>query len=200
VNAAGATSERVYDALKRLILSGSIMPGERLEPAAFAEQLSSSVTPVRDALHRLEGERLVSTRASEGFHLPIVTEPGLRDLYRWNAQLMRVIARSWPERAMPCHADSLPVDLHRATRAFFALFAARSSNAEHGEQVDHANDRLSAARIAEARVLNALEGELRAMAVLFDRDVTSALLKAVDAYHRRRLAATPAIVRALYQA
>jgi len=199
VNAAGATAGRVYDALKLCILSGEILPGERLEPAAIADQLSSSVTPVRDALHRLEGERLVYTRANEGFHLPIVTEPGLRDLYVWNAQLIRLIARAWPDGPATRSADALPIDLHRATRAFFELFAARSSNAEHREQVDHASDRLAAARVAEARVLDGLEEELRGLAVLFDHAGTTAVLKGVDAYHRRRLIATPEIVRALYR-
>ncbi|MDO7843589.1 GntR family transcriptional regulator [Sphingomonas immobilis] len=200
MNAAGATSERVYDALKQRILSGEILPGERLEPAAFAEQLNSSVTPVRDALHRLEGERLVDTRASEGFHLRMVSEPALRDLYAWNAQLLRLTARAWPDRPAAHKADTLPIDLQRAIRAFFDLFAARSDNSEHGEQLDNINDRLASARVAEARVFDGLEAELRGLALLFDHEGTTALLKGVDRYHRRRLAATPAIVRALYRA
>ncbi|QCI78807.1 GntR family transcriptional regulator [Hankyongella ginsenosidimutans] len=44
----------------------------KLEPAGLAAELNSSVTPVRDALHRLAGERLVESWTSEGFHLPHV--------------------------------------------------------------------------------------------------------------------------------
>jgi hypothetical protein len=194
----GITSERVYDALKRHIASGDILPGDRLEPALFAERFNSSVTPVRDALHRLAGERLVEMRTSEGFHVPLISEPGLRDLYRWNADLIRIVVRDWPSQKPAVSADDLPVDIGRATRAFFDLFAAGTSNREHASQIALANDRLATARAAERQVLADLEIELRAMAVAFDSATTAALLKLVVAYHRRRLQATPAIVRALY--
>jgi DNA-binding GntR family transcriptional regulator len=194
----GVTAERVYDALKRRLLSGDLLPGERLEPARFAAELTSSVTPVRDALNRLEGERLVETRASEGFHLPLVAEPMLRDLYQWNAALLRLVARSW--RAVPhgARANALPVDLGRAVPAFFALFAARSDNREHEAQIAAANDRLAIARVAEAATLDALEDELRGLAVAFDEESLPVLLRLVDRYHRRRVSAAPRILRALY--
>lgn len=195
----GATSERVFEALKRDVLSDNLPPGTKLEPAMLADRLNSSVTPVRDALHRLAGAHLVEMRASEGFYLPLVTEPGLRDLYQWNAELVRILARSWPSDRAPLKADALPADVGRATTAFFELFAGRTDNREYIHQIDIANDRLAAARVAERRVFDDLEPELRAMAVAFDNRPTSELLKLVAAYHRRRLHATAAIVRALYR-
>lgn len=194
----GATSERVYDALKRHLTSGEATPGDKLDPAGFADRLNSSITPVRDALHRLAGERLVEARASDGFHVPLVTEPALRDLYAWNAQLARLIVRSWT-RQQSLKANNLAVDIGRATSAFFDLLAAASPNAEHRRQIDSINDRLATARVAERDVLTELEGELRALAVAFDTSGTTELLKLIAAYHRRRLAATPAIVRAMYR-
>ncbi|MFS0771190.1 GntR family transcriptional regulator [Sphingomonas sp. 1P08PE] len=196
---AGATAERVYDALKRRLLAGTIAPGEKLEPGAFADELGSSVTPVRDALHRLAGERLVETRTSEGFHLPLVTEPGLRDLYSWNAILAR-LAIGAARQPTPAHvADQLAVDIERATRQFFRLLGRRSGNVELAAQIEAANDRLGAARAAERRVLTGLEPELRAMAVTLDTGTPAALRTLVAAYHRRRLRAVSAIVDALYR-
>jgi len=188
----------VFDALKRDIISGERLPGTKLEPAALAEHLNSSVTPVRDALHRLAGERLVEMRASEGFYLPFVTEPALRDLYTWNAELVRMLVRAWPNQQAPLKADDLPADIGRATSAFFELFVGGASNHEHVHQMDSANDRLAAPRVAERRVFDDLEAELRNMAMTFDNATPSELLKIVTAYHRRRLHATAAIVRALY--
>jgi DNA-binding transcriptional MocR family regulator len=199
MNAAGATSERVYDALKDRILSGRILPGERLEPLVFADALNSSVTPVRDALHRLEGERLVETRTSEGFYLPAVTEPGLRDLYAWNAALVRLIMKAWPNGAHTVRADALPVDVGRATPAFFDLFAKASDNDEHRAQIDMANDRLAAARVAESRIFADLETELRGLAMAFDTGSMSQLAASLSRYHRRRQSSTPRLVRALYR-
>lgn len=196
----GTTSERVFDALKSDLLSGDILPGTKLELHLLADRLASSVTPVRDALHRLAGERLVELRPSEGFFVPFVTEPGLRDLYMWHVQLLRMIVRFWPADAPRRRAGGLPDDMGDASRAFFDLFGLSATNSEHVRQLDAASDRLATARVAEQHVLTDLAAELRDMAVAFDEASRPELLKRVMAYHRRRLHATPAIVRAMYRA
>ena len=195
----GVTSGRVYDALKRRILSSEIAPGEKLEPAAFADELGSSITPVRDALHRLAGERLVETRASEGFHLPLVTEPGLRDRYTWNGQLTRLIVNAWPRGPTSVRADESPADVARASRSLFEAIGDRADNQVHADQLRSANDLLAAPRVVEAKVLPDTEAEVRAIAVAFDNDDPGSLLKLLAGYHRRRVQATAAIVRALYR-
>ena len=53
--------------------------------------------------------------------------------------------------------------------------------------------------MAERRVFDDLEAELRELAMAFDNATSAELLKRVAAYHRRRLHATAAIVRALYR-
>ncbi|WP_246047982.1 hypothetical protein [Hankyongella ginsenosidimutans] len=123
----------------------------------------------------------------------------MRDLYTWNGQLARLIIRSWPQGIATPSADHLPVDLGHATRAFFDLFARRTTNIEYAAQADAASDRLSAARAAERRVLLDLEDELRALALDFDHGGIAALAKRLAAYHRRRVQLVPEIVRALYR-
>jgi len=194
----GVTAERVYDALKARLLSGEILPGERLEPKRFAEELASSVTPVRDALNRLSGERIVDTRTADGFHLPLMSEPVLRDLYQWNGQLLRLASQAWCDGTSWPRADTLAADRISATCQLFELFGRRSNQVEHLAQIISVNDRLQAARIAETRVLEGIEAEIRAMAVGFDREAPPVLLRLVRAYHRRRTRAVPAIVRAIY--
>lgn len=194
----GVTSERVYDALKRRLLSGAHLPGERLEPARFAEELASSVTPVRDALNRLVGERLVETRASDGFRLPLVTEAHLRDLYRWNAAVIALATQAWTGTGAAHRADALAIDAPRAAAMLFALIGQRSSNPEHAVHLASCNDRLAAIRVAECSALRDGEAELRAMAIAFDHEPPSTLLKLARAYHRRRIAAAPDIVRVRY--
>src|ERR1700746_388476 len=82
------TFERVYAAIKARLRSGVYRPGERLEPAALADELNASVTPIRDALHRLTGERLVEAPRHEGFRVPMLTETTLRHLYAWHQDLL----------------------------------------------------------------------------------------------------------------
>ena len=76
----GATMERVYRVLKAQVMHGEFAPGERLDPSVLARDLGASPTPVRDALHRLSGERLVDSWHQEGLRQPIVGEGDLRDL------------------------------------------------------------------------------------------------------------------------
>ena len=147
----GPTAERVYQALKTLIMTLRFRPGERLEPAALADLLSSSVTPVRDALHILTGEDLVRTRTGEGFHFPSLHEPGLDDLYAWSCETLILAIRARPAVPVPpvllSKADGQ--DVATRTTAIFAGIAARSGNAEHGAAVSSVNDRLHSVRLVE---------------------------------------------------
>src|SRR3546814_20181327 len=46
-----------YEALKQALISGHFMPGQKLTLRMLAEALGMSVTPVREAIHRLPAER-----------------------------------------------------------------------------------------------------------------------------------------------
>ena len=85
---AGATMERVYGDLKTQILGGRHPPGTRLDPFHLAKSLRASPTPVREALHRLAGERIIDSWHQEGFRVPILAEADLHDLYNWGAALL----------------------------------------------------------------------------------------------------------------
>lgn len=52
-------ADQVYDILKGQILKGVLVPGEEISADQLARKLNTSKTPVREALHRLKGERLV---------------------------------------------------------------------------------------------------------------------------------------------
>lgn len=194
----GATSERVYDALKVRILSGEFRPGERLDPAMLADSLAASVTPVRDALHLLTGEDLVTTRTSEGFHMPAVHEPGLRDLYRWNAHLLGIGLAARQEPAIGTRRAPF-ASMAAATADLFDAIMRRSGNGEHHRAIRSVNDRLHMPRVAEAALLGDIEAELEALRAAWDAERWSELRALLAAYHRRRGRHVAEIVRRLYQ-
>jgi DNA-binding transcriptional MocR family regulator len=196
---AGVTSERIYDALKTRLLSGDILPGERLEPAAFAELLGSSATPVRDALHRLAGEHIVEMRPAEGFQLPFVTEPALRDLLAWNADLLRLALRRWPARRPADRANLMARDPGGGIRTLFGAIVARAGNVELDRHIEAASDRLATARVAETRVLSGTAGEMSEIRRAARTGDVKAIGRRVAAYHRRRVTSVPAIVQAIYR-
>lgn len=216
----GATAERVLDALRGQIAHNTFRPGERLDPAMLAGELSASVTPVRDALNRLTGEGLVEVRHAGGFYLPSLDEPLLHDLYEWSAQLLVLAIGSWPRYDDSTSVDGViavalapvhrPTDdllsrthsremLAQHTNSVFAAIAARSTNSVHRRNVSGLNERLHAIRRIEPTVLPPAGNELEPWLDALARKDRPALRKLIMRYHRRRQRSAAAIVRASYR-
>lgn len=196
----GATAERVHEALKLRIMSREFRPGDRLDPAVLAAPLSSSVTPVRDALHLLTGEGLVETRTSGGFHIPALDEPALKDLYDWSAELLAVAIHAWPRATTVLMRDAPgEKSIAHRTGEIFLTVARRSANGEHPRAVDRLNARLHAARSVEPHVLGGVEEELAAIGSAAASGERDTLRRLSMSYHRRRRRAAADIVRAVYR-
>lgn len=204
---AGPTAERIYETLKRAVMERAHRPGARLDPAVLADELNSSTTPVREALDRLVGEGLVESRTGSGFYLPALDQPTLRDMYAWSSELLGLAVRGWARRVSPAPstASSEPaeeqVDESEAARTalLFLAIARRSLNSEHARAVERLNSRLNAVRRTEPLVIGAGRDELEAIEASFVVSDRSALRRAIGAYHRRRIRAAAAILRALYR-
>jgi DNA-binding FadR family transcriptional regulator len=198
----GATAERVYDTLRQRIMGHGFRPGARLDPAALAETLSSSVTPVRDALHLLTGEGLVTTRTGDGFHLPAIDEPGLVDLYAWTAEVLGLALGGWPRGGTrlpsPTPAGEHD-DVAARTAMLFRQIASRSANVEHQQAIASLNARLHAVRTVEPHLLDGSSDELDAIEAGLSAGVARDLRRLVVAYHRRRRRHAAEIVRAVYR-
>ena len=59
--------QHVFDNLKQAIIRGKIAPGEWLVESHIAGMLGISRTPVREAIHKLERERLIERQPRGGF-------------------------------------------------------------------------------------------------------------------------------------
>lgn len=155
---AGSTFERVYRALKDELLRGAYRPGAQLEPRHLGDQLFASVTPVRDALHRLAGERLVQSSPHDGFRVPLITEEGLRDLYRVQEMLVRLALRGQlvPFDPASICRDNLPI----WTRSLLAAVIRTAASPELSLAADQLFDRLSPARTLEPALFADIEEEL----------------------------------------
>jgi DNA-binding GntR family transcriptional regulator len=78
---------RVYQALANGIVSGQIEPGAPLRPDVIARQLEVSTTPVREAMHRLEGDGLAIKVPYQGWFVREHSEQQVRELYELRAAL-----------------------------------------------------------------------------------------------------------------
>jgi DNA-binding GntR family transcriptional regulator len=78
---------RVYGAVVEIIVSGDMECGAPLRPDAIARQLEVSTTPVREALHRLEGDGLAVKVPNRGWFVREFTHEQIRELYEMRAAL-----------------------------------------------------------------------------------------------------------------
>lgn len=79
--------ERAYEHLKAAILSGRFEPGERLTEEHLARELGISRTPIREALHKLESEGLITPLATRGFKASQDSREEVEELFEIRAVL-----------------------------------------------------------------------------------------------------------------
>ena len=89
---------RAYRALWNAVVNGDLEPGTQLRPDTIAEQLDISTTPVREALHRMEGDGLVMKLPYRGWFVREFTEQEVRELYEMRAALESFSVRLACER------------------------------------------------------------------------------------------------------
>lgn len=75
-------TEAAYRLLRRDILTTRLMPGAPLKLSALRTTYGVGWTPLREALSRLEAERLVTAISNRGFAVAPVSRPELEDLAR----------------------------------------------------------------------------------------------------------------------
>ena len=102
--------DRLEDSLRERILSGAYAPGSRLVLARLAEEHGVSFIPVREALHRLEPERLVQFERHRGARVAEISIADMRDIYETRVVLEQHAIRA----AIPVISDK---QLARADRA-----------------------------------------------------------------------------------
>jgi DNA-binding GntR family transcriptional regulator len=196
------TFDRVYGAIKERLRTGTYRPGQRLEPAALSDALNASVTPVRDALHRLTGERLVEAPRHEGFRVPMMTEARLRQLYAWHLDLLllALLKHGAEAPADPTAGPDRPgVQAQEHPAMLFHALARRTRNPEHIAAIEAVTERLAPFEQAERRFLDQTESETRTIAAAIHAGDRKALRRGLVQYFRRRERIVPEILASLLQ-
>ncbi|MGB7680922.1 MAG: GntR family transcriptional regulator [Candidatus Acidiferrales bacterium] len=80
---AGTLSEKVYRALKRDIIRCIYQPGETLSEKLLTAKYKGSRTPVREAVVRLEQERLLRIVPDRGYFVNHLTLQEVNDIYEF---------------------------------------------------------------------------------------------------------------------
>ncbi len=196
------TFDRVYAAIKKRLREGAFRPGDRLEPAALSDELNASVTPVRDALHRLTGERLVEAPRHEGFRSPMLSETLLRHLYAWHLDLLLLAVVKHRADALggELAGESLEqVPPHEVQARLFLALARAAGNPEHVAVLEGLSNRLEPIQRLEEVLLGDLESETKEIVEALRLDDRRALRGSLLRYHRRRMRLVPDLFALLLQ-
>ncbi|MBJ7500997.1 MAG: GntR family transcriptional regulator [Sphingopyxis sp.] len=185
----GATMERVYLDLKARIIAGVYPPGTRLDPTRLAKTLDASATPVRDALHRLSGERIVESWHQEGFRQPSLAEADLCDLYSWAGVLLSLALKG--RTPHPSAGGLFELAGHagyaEAVESLFRTIAIGAENRELRYALIANIERSQIFRAAEARIDRASRELLAAMEVDYRFGRWTGLRSKITSFHRRRV-------------
>lgn len=106
IGTATSLADRAYAAIKDRLIMLDIHPGDPIDDDALARVLGVGRTPVREALKRLEGDRLVVSYPRRGTFATRVDISDLADISEIRAQLEPLAARRAAERAVrPARAE-----------------------------------------------------------------------------------------------
>jgi len=192
------TKTAIYAELRRSIIMGHCRPGERFNVESIAQQYSTSVTPVRDALQMLSQDGLVTIKPRSGYFVAQTTLKQLRDML----DLRHVVEVAVTERAAEritsaeiaemraVHAgytgdDDISYDRYtEENRRFHILLAKASGNAELTQLMGRLHDRLARFMVMRHGGRNQVETHNRLLDALEAHDVERAREAILDDIER----------------
>jgi DNA-binding GntR family transcriptional regulator len=93
VKSMSRASDRAYNHIRSMILSGELQPGSQIREEALAELCGVSRTPVRDSLRRLEAEMFVRRNDSQRSFVANWSLDDLEDAFQLRAMLESYAAK-----------------------------------------------------------------------------------------------------------
>jgi len=106
-------ADKVHKRLRTLIITGRIPSGTRLVESSLAKELGVSRTPVREALHKLALEGLVSSTPRMGYVVEEMSEPDIEDLFTTRMAIEQLVARRAVEKITQEEVELLESNLRK---------------------------------------------------------------------------------------
>jgi GntR family transcriptional regulator, carbon starvation induced regulator len=127
----GSSTQRTYLAIRRLIVTGELKPGEKLKIEGLRKRLGAGASPIREALSLLTSDNLVERIDQRGFRASPTSQANFEEILALRCDLedmalRKSIARrnkDWEENVVLCHhrmvrahkdGDEAFEDLHKA--------------------------------------------------------------------------------------
>ena len=141
-------AERVYRLLRRDLIAGEIAPGQPLRLEFLKRRYGSSFSPIREALNRLQSERMVVSTTSRGFRAASFSRTEMRDA----AETRILIDCEAMRRSLKNGDDAWETDLVTAFHAL-TLAARRRQDLPQDEPAERGNELLEQRHLGFHRAL-----------------------------------------------
>ena len=115
-------SEQVFRSIQAAIICGDIAPGSKISEPELARTYGISRGPLREAIHRLEGQRLLVRVPHVGARVVALSHAELIELYEIRESLESMACRLAAQRMTLAEVDQLRsvLDTHERDAAFQA--------------------------------------------------------------------------------
>ena len=100
-------TEKVYQEIRRRIMTFKLLPGVRISDKEIAQELGLSRTPVRQALYKLVEKGLAEAKHNQGFRVRVFSMDEVKDLYLFREALETLAVRQAVINMSPHKADRL---------------------------------------------------------------------------------------------
>lgn len=152
--------ETTYAAIRQRLMTGYWQPGFHLVTPHLASALDVSMSPVRDSLCNLAGQKMVDFIPSAGFFVPQINEPQFHDLMDLQRLLLHAatvggVVLPWTGPTIQDHAAR--------TSSLFEHIAAWSGNSALIQAVRNIGDRLHVFRCLDPAILPQAVEEMDAL-------------------------------------
>ena len=107
----------VFEALREAIINGTLKPGERLMEVQLAEEMGVSRTPVREAIRKLELEKLVVRVPRKGAYVADISKTEIAEVFEIRRALEGLAAQLAADRATDDQLETLERYLFRISEA-----------------------------------------------------------------------------------
>ena len=178
--------------IRERLRDGVFRPGERIAATQVADLLGLSATPVREALSRLSGEGLLEDRRGQGFFVSVLTGLDIADLYRLSLAHLTLALDSQRLSAKGMaplreRLPSVPTDPVRDVERLFTDWIMEAGGQSLWMSYRSLLIKLGPVRRVESLVFEDLAAESAALRGLVDLSTPVERLRALEAFHTRRI-------------
>lgn len=191
--------QQTVERLRTAIMSGDLLPGERLVEAELCSRTGVSRTTIREAVRRLESEKLIKTVPNKGPSVATISWRDAQEIYAVRALLEGEAVARFTEMATKDQvlalkaalkkfrqsvADNDPSGYLEATNEFYGVILSGCDNRMIGEILEGLNARITLLRSRSMSLSGRAKVSVRELSkitnAIANQDPSSARVAAVE--------------------